>query len=154
MEAIPVPIRKRIMALYGQGKKTTHISAALGYCVAAVRRVRQQFKQRGTLEPQTHLCGPIGLFTTQRREHLLRLLAEKPDSTLAELSAQMDRPVAVSTMHNWVRLLNMSFKKSRSAPPSRSGRTSPRSGLAGTSSSRASRRKTSSSSMNQGSRAT
>ncbi len=154
MEAIPVPVRKRIVAFYAQGKTTAQISEAFGYCVAAVRRVRQQFKQRGTLKPQTHLCGPVGFFTAQRKERLLQLLAEKPDSTLAELCARMDRPMAVSTMHNWVTQLRMSFKKSPSKPPSRSVRMLPASGPAGTSSSRESRRKSSSSSTNQGSRRT
>ena len=55
--AIPVPMRQRILALYEQGESTVEMADALGFCVAAVRRVRQQFKARGTLEPQTHLCG-------------------------------------------------------------------------------------------------
>ena len=51
MRAIPVPMRKRILQLYEQGKSTREISEFLGFCVAAVRRVRQRFRQRGTLEP-------------------------------------------------------------------------------------------------------
>lgn len=154
MEAIPVAVRKRIITLYDQGKKTRHIAEALGYCVAAVRRVRQHFKERGTLDPQTHLCGRTGFFTPERREHLRWLLVEKPDATLAELCAQMDRPVAVSTMDTWVKALDVSFKKSRSVPPNRSVRTSSRSVPAGTKNSRISRRRSSSSSTNRESRAT
>ena len=154
MDAIPVPLRERIIKLYSQGKKTEQIAEALGYCVAAIRRVRQHFQERGTLEPQTHLCGRTGFFTPERQERLRELLKQKPDATLAELCAQMDRPVAVSTMDVWVRKLNLSFKKSRSAPPSNSGRTSRPGAPAGTKNSRTSRRKSSSSSTNRGSRAT
>ena len=57
MKAIPVPVRERILYLYDQGRSTRDIAASLGYCVAAVRRVRQHFKARRTLVPQTHRCG-------------------------------------------------------------------------------------------------
>jgi transposase len=66
MRAIPLPVRQRIIQLYEQGKSTRDISEFFGFCVAAVRRVRQQFKQRGTLQPQTHLCGRKTLLTTKR----------------------------------------------------------------------------------------
>jgi transposase len=154
MEAIPVSVRERIMKLYDQGKSTRQISEALGYCLAAVRRVRQHFKQRGTLEPQTHRCGRKGYFTRERQQRLRELVQEKPDATLAELCTQMDLPVAVSTMDVWVRKLGFTFKKSPSGPVSRTAPTSPRNALAGTRSSRRTPRKSSSSSTNQGSRAT
>jgi transposase len=67
MKAIPVPVRERILHLYDQGKSTGEIAASLGYCVAAVRRVRQHFKARGTVEPQTHRCGRKTLLTARRR---------------------------------------------------------------------------------------
>ena len=57
MKAIPVPLRERILKLYEQGKSTAELAVFSGYCVAAVRRVRQHFKARGTVKPQTHLCG-------------------------------------------------------------------------------------------------
>ncbi len=154
MEAIPVGIRKRIIALYKQDKSTKQIAEALGYCVAAVRRVRQHFRERGTLAPQTHLCGAKGQFTSVRQARVRELVAQKPDATLAELCRQMDIPVAVSTMDTWVNKLGLTFKKSPSAPPSKSGRTWPRGGRFGTSSSRTSRRKSSYSSTNRASRPT
>jgi hypothetical protein len=42
-------MRQRIVELYERGKGTGEIAQAFGFCVAAVRR------QRGTLQPQTHL---------------------------------------------------------------------------------------------------
>jgi len=125
-----------------------------GYCVAAVRRVRQHFKQRGTLQPQTHLCGRIGYFTAARQSLLTQLLKDKPDATLAELCQKMDRRVSISTMDVWVRKLGLTFKKSHSAPLNRTGRTSPASAPSGTGSSPISRRKSSYSSTNRASKAT
>ena len=111
MKAIPVAVRERIVRLYDQGKSTREIAAVSGFCVAAVRRVRQQFKQRGTLQPQTHLCGRKSLLTTQRKARLQKLLAQQPDATLAELGAQMDRCFGTSTVDVWLRRLGWSRKK-------------------------------------------
>jgi transposase len=109
MKAIPVPVRERILHLYEQGRSTGDIAQSLGYCVAAVRRVRQQFKERGTLEPQTHLCGRKTLLTRRRKMRLEALLARQPDATLAELGAHFQRPT--STMDLWLSRLGLSCKK-------------------------------------------
>ena len=124
MKAIPVPLRERILKLYEQGKSTAEIAAFCGYCVAAVRRVRQHFKARGTVKPQTHLCGRKTLLTAQRKSRLQKLVAEEPDATLAELGSGLDRPFGTSTVDLWLRRLGLSYKKNaarrRAAPPRRS----------------------------------
>lgn len=123
MKAIPVPVRERILYLYGQGKKTKEIALSLGYCVAAVRRVRQHFKLRGTIQPQTHKCGRKTLLTAQREKHLKELLARRPDATLAELGAQFKRPT--STIDLWLSRMGLSCKKNaarRRAVAARRGR--------------------------------
>lgn len=109
MKAIPVAIRERIIQLYDQGKSTTEIATSFGYCVAAVRRVRQHFKERGTLKPQTHRCGRKTLLTDSRKARLLQLLAQRPDATLAELGAPLKRPT--STIDLWLTRLGWSCKK-------------------------------------------
>ena len=80
MKAIPVPVRERILKLYEQGKSTGEIAASFGYCVAAVRRVRQHFQARGTLEPQTHRCGRKSLLTAARQTGLQQLLNANQDA--------------------------------------------------------------------------
>jgi len=113
MEAIPVPIRKRIIALYAQGESTSDLVDRFGYCPAATRRVRQQFEQRGTLLPQTHRCGRKGVFTDELQQRLRDCVAQKPDATLAELREAMKVEVAISTIDRWTKKLGLSFKKSR-----------------------------------------
>jgi transposase len=126
MRAIPVPLRKRILELYEQGKSTQEIARFAGFCVAAVRRVRQQFRQRRTLEPQTHRCGRKTLLTEERKQRLRALLAAQPDATLAELGARLDRPFRTSTMDLWLRRLGWRFKKNsgrrRTRPTRRGGK--------------------------------
>jgi transposase len=126
MKAIPVPMRERILKLYDQGKSTDEIAAFSGFCVAAVRRVRQHFKARGTLKPQTHLCGRKTLLTAERKVRLQALVAKKPEATLAELGGGLDRPFRTSTMDLWLRRLGLSYKKNaarRRTTPTRRGRT-------------------------------
>jgi transposase len=126
MRAIPLPVRERIIHLYEQGKSTNEIAEFSGFCVAAVRRVRQHFKARGTLEPQTHLCGRKTLLTARRKTRLQKLVATRPDATLAELGTGLDRPFGTSTVDLWLRRLGLSYKKNaarRRAAPPRRGRT-------------------------------
>jgi transposase len=96
-----------------------------GFCVAAVRRVRQQFQQRGTLEPRTRRSGRRALLTEERKQRLEKLLSEQPDATLAELGARLDRPFRTSTVDLWLRRLGWRYKKNsgrRRTRPARRGR--------------------------------
>jgi transposase len=111
MRAIPVATRQRILTLYEQGKSTGEISEFFGFCVAAVRRVRQQYQTRGTLEPQTRRCGRKTLLTPERQALLQSLVRAQSDATLAELGSRMDRPFPTSTIDLWLRGLQLTYKK-------------------------------------------
>src|ERR1700677_1053256 len=124
MRAMPMPVRERILQLYERGRSTREIAGFLGFCVAAVRRVRQQYKERGTLQPRTHLCGRNSLLASGRKERLQKLLSERPDATLAELGAHMARPFGTSTVDLWLRQPGWTYKKNavrRRTKPARRG---------------------------------
>ena len=76
-----------------------------------VTEVRQQFQERRTLEPQTHLCGRKTLLTSRRKKRLQQLLSNRPDATLKELGEQMDRPFRTSTVDLWLRKMGLTYKK-------------------------------------------
>jgi transposase len=122
MRAIPIPIRKRILELYDRGKSTREIAQFSGFCVAAVRRVRQQFGERRTRDPQTHICGRKTLLSEERKQRLKDLLSEQPDATLAELGARMDRSFPTSTLDLWLRRLGWKFKKNSGRRRTRAAR--------------------------------
>jgi transposase len=125
MTPIPVVVRRRIVQLYERGKSTREIAQFFGFCVAAVRRVRQQFRQRGTLEPRTHRSGRRTLLTEERKQRLAELLSAQPDATLDELGARLDRRFRTSTVDLWLRRLGWRYKKNsgrRRAKPARRGR--------------------------------
>ncbi|MGH9704082.1 MAG: helix-turn-helix domain-containing protein [Candidatus Acidiferrales bacterium] len=118
-------MRQRILHLYERGKCTREIAQFFGFCVAAVRRVRQQFRQRGTTQPRTHRSGRRTLLTEERQQRLGKLLAERPDATLAELGAGLDRRFRTSTVDLWLRRLGWRYKKNsgrRRARPTRRSR--------------------------------
>ncbi len=123
MEAYPLQIRKRIIALYEQGMKTKQIAEMFGVCRAGVRRVRQHYRQRGTLEPAPRACGRKPALDAQEQGRLRELVEQKPDATLAELRQQLGVDVHVATIDRWLRRLGFSLKKSRSRRASRIGRT-------------------------------
>ena len=111
MRAIAIPIRKRILELYERSRSTREIAQFSGFCIAAVRRVRQQFRERGRLEPRTSLCGRKTLLSEERKQRLHQRLSAQPDATLAELGAGLDRPFRTSTIDLWLRRLGWKFKK-------------------------------------------
>lgn len=113
MEAIPLATREKIIALYAQGRTTRDIALDTGFCLAAVRRVRQHFHERGTLVPQTHKCGRKGYLTPERQQLLRSLRAVHPDATLAELCRHMDIPIALSTMDAWLKKLGLPLATQR-----------------------------------------
>jgi transposase len=130
MRAIPIPLRKRILELYQSGRSTREIAQFSGFCIAAVRRVRQQFRERRTLEPRTYLCGRKTLLSEERKQRLHQLLSGQPDATLAELGAGLDRPFRTSTIDLWLRRRGWKFKKLW-PPPNKNVPTSPKKGRAG-----------------------
>jgi transposase len=122
MRAIPIPIRKRILELYERGRGTREIAQFSGFCIAAVRRVRQQFRERRTLQPRTHLCGRKALLSEERKQRLHQLLSKQPDATLAELGAGLDRPFRTSTIDLWLRRLGWKFKNNSGRRRARASR--------------------------------
>lgn len=111
MTPIPVPVRRRILQLYERGKSTREIAQFFGFCVAAVRRLRQQLRQRDTLQPRTQCSGRCTLLTQERKQRLQELLSEQPDATLAELGTRMDRPFRTSTVDLWLRQMGWKYEK-------------------------------------------
>ena len=117
--------RRWIISAYQAGKGTKEIAAIFGRCESAVRRVRQNHRERGTADPLLHLRGPKGKLTDEIKTQLRQYLADHPDATLAEIKTDLKLEVAISTVDRWLKKLELSLKKSRSMPPSRIDPTSP-----------------------------
>lgn len=113
MQSMTMGERKRILTLYERGWTTCRIAQSLGRSRSGVRRIRQQFRERGALEPMKRGEGPTPKVGADARERLAQLVAEKPDATLRELRDAVGLDVSLSTIDRHLRKLKLSFKKRR-----------------------------------------
>jgi transposase len=126
MESQVTLTRRWIMSAYQAGKGTKEIAAIFGRCESAVRRVRQNHRERGTADPLLHLRGRKGKLTEEIKTQLRQFVSDHPDATLMEIKKHLDLDISLSTVDRWLRKLGLSFKKSPSTPPSRTGPTLPK----------------------------
>ena len=123
MEALPKRMRERIVALYEQGVATKRIAEGLGTSRSGTRRIRQNLRERGTLEPVKARTGYASGLTIDVADRLRELVAADPGATRQTLRDRLGVTADVRTVGRWLRKLGLVLKKSRSAPPSRTGPT-------------------------------
>jgi transposase len=124
MEAYPTKVREQVLGAYAAGMETAEIAERFGVGPAWCRGVRQRLRElglRGAIE-QKH--GPDPFFDQARREQLATLVGREPDATLQELKAKLGVPVSISTIWRTLQDMKLTLKKSPSARPSGTGRTS------------------------------
>ena len=128
MKAYSMDLRTRVLAACDAGQPTKAVAATFGVSPAWVRRLKQHRRERGDAVPRR---GGGSRGRKIDRGRLAELVREQPDATLAELRDRLGVAVAVWSVCRALRQLKLSYKKSRSAPPSRAGPTSPHGGPSG-----------------------
>ena len=120
----PQALRDRVLAAYDRGMKTRQIADLFQVSSAWARRIKQRRRQTGETTPR-----PMGGVTVVKIDmHRLReLVQQQPDATTAELHARLNVNCCQSAVGLALKRLDLSFKKRRSTPPNRIGRTSRRS---------------------------
>lgn len=114
-------MRERIIELYDEGEPTGQIAEALGTCPSATRRIRQNLRERGTLEPKKARTGYASGLTPDVERRLREAVAAEPGATRQTLRDRLGLTCDVRTVGRWLAGLGIVLKKSRSAPPSRAG---------------------------------
>ena len=123
-EAYPVEFRRLVLADCDAGLGTTETARKFGVCPAWVRRLKQRRRERGgDIRPR---AGGGSKPTKIDRAKLAELVKARPDATLMELADGLGVACAKSAVWKALRQLKLSYKKSPSAPPSRTAPTSPR----------------------------
>jgi transposase len=128
MEAYSMDLRRRVIGACDAGKGTKEVAATFGVSPAWVRRLKQHRRERGDIVPRT---GGGSRGRKIDRDRLAALVEEQPDATLVELRDRLGVAVTAWAVGKALRGLGLTFKKSRSAPPSRTARTSPTRGPRG-----------------------
>jgi transposase len=134
MARYPLMVRQRIVELYEQDYSTSEIAEVFGVCESGVRRVRQHFRERGTLDPLPRTCGRKPLMTPDVERQVREHVARQPDATREEVRAALGLTVSLQSISKWFKRLGLPLKKSRCTPPNRTGPTSRNDARPGTSS--------------------
>lgn len=123
MMALPMELRERVLKVCDEG--ASHKDAAERFLVG-VRTVERWIARRrrtGSVAPVKPPGRPRGL-SVEQRETLRREACAAPDATLAELRERSGIDGSLTRIHNELRRLGFSRKKSRSMPPSGTVQTS------------------------------
>ena len=116
-------MRERIVAMYAGGKSTKQIAESMGTCPSGTRRIPQDLRERGTLEPKKGKTGYAGGLTPEVERRLRDLVGSEPGATRQALRDRLGVTVDVRTVGRWLAKSGLVLKKSRSAPPSRTAPT-------------------------------
>jgi transposase len=124
MEALPSKLRELVLDAYDAGLKTKEVVKRYKVSPAWARRAKQRLRERGQRAATVQAKhGPDPKLDADDRRRLAALVERTPDATLAELKQELDLPVSISTVARALTALRLTLKKSRPAPPSRTGRT-------------------------------
>jgi transposase len=122
MKAYSMDLRTRVLAACDGGEPTKVVARTFGVSPAWVRRVKQHRRVRGDALPRK---GGGSRGRKIDRDRLADLVRGQPDATLAELRDRLGVAVTVWSVCRALKQLGLSYKKSRSAPPSRTAGTWP-----------------------------
>jgi transposase len=128
MEAYSMDLRERVLADAEEGLGTTATAKKYKVSPAWVRRLKQHKRERGDIVPRN---GGGSRGRKIDRDRLAELSKAQPDATLVELRDRLGVSVTPWAICKALRELKLTYKKSRSAPPSRTARTSPSGGRSG-----------------------
>src|SRR2546429_7864495 len=130
MEAYSMDLRRRVIGACDAGKGTKEVAATFGVSPAWVRRLKQHRRERGgDIAPRT---GGGSRGRKIDRDRLAELVRQQPDATLVELRERLGVAVTPWAISKALRELKLTYKKRRTTPPSRIGRSSPSGGRGGT----------------------
>lgn len=125
MAALSLDLRTRIVSAYDRGEGTREaIAQRFNVSLGMVKKLLQQRRRIGNLKPQHHRAGRKRTIVAEHRIAIRKLLAAKPDMTLAELREALGLKCTLPALHYVLADMNLTFKKRRSGPASRTGRTS------------------------------
>jgi transposase len=121
MEPYSMDLRERVIADCDAGLGTKATAKKYKVSPAWVRRLKQHRRERGDIVPRT---GGGSRGQKIDRIRLAELAEAQPDATLVELRDRLGADVTAWAVGKALHELKLTYKKSRSAPRSRTARTS------------------------------
>jgi transposase len=122
--AYSMDFRQAVARSYDDGESSTEVAEQYGCSASWVRRLIQQRRERGTLEPRSSARTDEQRTYDDADEARIRaLIKTRPDATLLEVAEALGKPAHASTVSRTLDRLGLPRKKSPRMPPSRTGRT-------------------------------
>jgi transposase len=121
MQAYSLDLRKRVLGDVDAGMSTKPVAEKYGVSRTWVRSLKQRRRETGEIAPRVGGGRKPKIDRTQ----LAALVEQQPDATLVELRQRLGVQCSLSAIWMALDQLRITFKKKRSAPPSRTGRTWP-----------------------------
>ena len=121
--AYPMDFRIAVASDYDLTGSSIETAESFGCSEAWVRRLIQRRRETGSLELPPRKAPDTYKLDDADRDRLARLIADKPDMTLAELAEALGHKASVPTLWRETRRLGLRLKKRPSTPPSRTGPT-------------------------------
>ena len=120
-------LRRRVLKDCDAGMGTRAVAAKFSVSESWVRKLKQQRRETGSIEPRTATPGPAPALAPHA-DRLRELVRAEPGLSAADYHARLGVGAAVITVWRALRRLGLTYKKSPSGRPSRTGPTSPPSG--------------------------
>lgn len=125
--AYSLDLRQKVIDAYDRGMKTQAVAEWFGVSKSWARRLKQRRRERGTIQPLPPAGGVEPMLGEDDHAKIHAHFEAHPDTTIAGLKDALGTDASVVTVWRGARSLGYRFKKSRSTPPSVSGRASSRS---------------------------
>lgn len=122
--AYTMDFRIAVARMHDECGSSSEVAEQFNCSESWVRRLIQQRRERGTLEPRSSARHDNQRSYDDADELAIRaLIKRKPDATLAEVAEAIGKPVHPGTVSRTLRRLNLPRKKSPPTPPSKIART-------------------------------
>lgn len=124
METYSMDLRERVVAACDHGEGTRE-QIAQRFCVSVawVYKLLARRRRTGAIAPKPHGGGQEPAFRGESAERLRKAVEDCPDATPDELRQAAGVDCGTSAVFRALQRLGLPRKKSRSGPPSRTGRS-------------------------------
>jgi transposase len=124
MKTYSMDLRERVIRAYDEPLGTQEaVARRFKVSVPWIKKLLRQRRQTGSLSPRPHGGGWTPKFSGPALEALKARVTKDPGATLQELLDQSGVDASIMAVHRALERLGCRRKKSRSMPPSKTGRT-------------------------------
>src|SRR3989454_6021285 len=120
MRTLSLDLRERILASYDNDEGTrAEVGHRFRVSLGMVKKLLQQRRRTGDIAPRHHYSGRKPTIVASHHRQMRTLLGRKPDLTLKELRAAVGLDCTLPAIHYVLKKLELTYKKRRSGPVSK-----------------------------------